>query len=57
MKATTLLPGQSFSLSQGRALYTGNSTTSFEYTTTDDATPMILSLEKFKRYTFPETLS
>jgi hypothetical protein len=57
MRATTLLPGLSFSLSQGRALYTGNSPTTLSYTTTDNPTVVALSLERFKRYTFPVSLS
>jgi hypothetical protein len=57
MKVSTLLPGQQFSLSAGRALYTGNSSASLEYMSPVDDSMKTLSLERFEQYTFPISLS
>jgi hypothetical protein len=57
MKVSTLNSWQDFSLSAWRALYTGNSVATLNYTTSSSDESKTLSLEKFQRYTFPETLS
>jgi hypothetical protein len=57
MKVSTLTSSQPFSLSAGRAVYTGNARVTLEYTLPWVDTPKTLSLEKFERYTFPMDLS
>ena len=57
MKVSTLLSGQDFSLSAGRALYIGNSSVALKYTNVDSDKEETLALAKFNRYTFPSTLS
>lgn len=57
MKVAMLLSGQDFSLSAGRALYTGNSPVALKYTNIVTGKAETLELEKFNRYTFPNTLS
>ena len=55
MKVSTLLTWQEFSLSAGRALYTGNSVASLKFSTNNEW-EKIISLDKFQRYTFTGTL-
>lgn len=57
MKVAILQSGQPFSLSSGRALYTGNSRPILRYTTTSDAVEKDISLERFTRYIFADSLS
>ena len=54
-KVTTLSSGQPFSLSAGRALYTGNTRANISYSTGGLSTTK--ELEKFHRYVFPVSLS
>lgn len=57
MKVDLLEQGQIFSLSAGRPIYTGNSASSISYTDTTSDTGVTLSLDRFTRYVFPDTLS
>lgn len=56
-KVSTLPSGQRFSLSSGRALYTGNSSSTLSYTRLDTGLAETLTLDRFERYTFPYTVS
>ena len=57
MKVAILQSGQPFSLSSGRALYTGNSQPTLKYSTLSDPAEKSISLERFTRYTFVGSLS
>lgn len=57
MKVDLLESGQAFSLSAGRPLYTGNSVSTLIYTKNGSEEEESLTLERFTRYTFDDTLS
>ena len=52
---TVLSPGQIFSLSNGRSLFTGRSKATLSLTLTGGVSA--LSLDPYSQYTFPNTLS
>lgn len=57
MKVTTLLSGQPFGLSTGRPIYTGNGQAVLSVTLEGTGEQKDYTLERFKKYTFPDSLS
>ncbi len=56
MRVSTIRSGIPFSLTAGRPLYTGNTAPTLSYSTSTGV-PLSISLEKFRKYVFRETLS
>lgn len=57
MKSSILPTGSDFSLSSGRAIYTGNGAASLNYVDPTTGETRTKNLERFQRYTFSESLS